>query len=144
MTTSEPFRAFLFQVDVNGIPFGGYMEVDGLDVDLDIEEFNEAGRNESTIKLVGYAKPRPITLKKGLTDATQLQDWIQETIQKINAGDPSFKRGVLVTQLNYQHEVKKTWNLKNGFPGRHSVGPWRALDSGLTMEEITIHHDGYF
>lgn len=140
---SDPFAAYKFRVDVSGFPFGGYNVVNGLDIDIDIEEVEEGGRNESALKLPGVAKPRPLRLRKGMTDAKQLEDWIKEVIQGLNSDNPAYKRAVTVAQLSDRNEVIRTWDIKNAFPAHYGAGPWNANDSGLTMEEITLYHDGW-
>ena len=140
--TKEPFSGYKFRVDIGGIPFGGYDYVSGLGIDLDIEEVQEGGRNESTIKLIGYGKPRPITLRRGLTDAKQLQDWIAEVINGLNTGENKFRKPVSIVQLDTEGNDARIFSVQNAFPDHHSVGPWDSLKSQFTEEEISIYHDG--
>src|SRR5712691_11418052 len=45
---------------------GAFQECSGLEVEMDVQEFLEGGRNDGVIKRVGRAKYSPIILKRGM------------------------------------------------------------------------------
>lgn len=45
---------------------GGFQEVSGLDLEMDVQELLEGGRNDGVIRRVGRAKYSPLVLKRGM------------------------------------------------------------------------------
>ena len=45
---------------------GGFQEVSGLEVEMDVGEFAEGGRNDGMVRWVGRAKYQPIVCKRGM------------------------------------------------------------------------------
>ena len=45
---------------------GGFQECTGLDLEADIKEYLEGGRNDSVIRRVGRVKLQPLVLKRGM------------------------------------------------------------------------------
>ena len=67
---------------------GAFQEVSGLEVELDINEYLEGGRNDGVIRRVGRAKYVPLVLKRGMfhTPGAQLNRDIWAWLQSIAAG----------------------------------------------------------
>ena len=45
---------------------GGFQEVTGLEVELDVQEYEEGGRNDGDVRRVGRAKYQPLVCKRGM------------------------------------------------------------------------------
>src|SRR4051812_27062408 len=56
-------------------PLAGFSECSGLEMTLDLEDYNEGGNNGTVLKFPKRAKYSEIVLKKGITKDTQLFDW---------------------------------------------------------------------
>src|SRR5262245_45953957 len=67
---------------------GGFQECAGLEIEMDIQEYQEGGRNNGVVRRVGRAKYQPILLKRGMffgneADAavnTELWHWMQRIL----------------------------------------------------------------
>ena len=78
---NDPYAAFNFLVEIEGLIIGGFSEVSGLQVETAVEDYQEGGQNEYVHKLPGPARyPSNLILKRGLTDIETLWTWHQEVI----------------------------------------------------------------
>lgn len=81
---NDPYMAFNFLVEIEGLLVGGFSEVSGLQVETVIETYREGGLNEYEHKLAGPTRyPSNLILKHGLTDVETLWNWYQEVTQGI-------------------------------------------------------------
>ena len=64
LTTGVPDRAPVGSTGTEQLGDGGFQECSGLDVEADIREYLEGGRNDSVIRRVGRVKLQPILLKR--------------------------------------------------------------------------------
>jgi phage tail-like protein len=66
---TDPYLGFNFVVEIDGIVLGGFSEVSGLQVEIEIQTFREGGVNQYMRQLPGPAKyPSNLIFKRGLTD----------------------------------------------------------------------------
>ena len=56
-------------------PLAGFTECTGLDMTLDLEDYNEGGNNGTVLKFPKRAKFSELTLRKGITKDSRLFDW---------------------------------------------------------------------
>ena len=66
--------------NLGNLVFGGFSEVTGLDVQLDIEAYQEGGNNYSPLHFRKPAKYSSLVLKRGATPRTDLWDWHQQVL----------------------------------------------------------------
>ena len=69
--------SFLFEVD--DLEIGRFMEVSGLQVDVDVEEVQEGGENNYVHKLPGRMTWPNIVLKRGVTQNDSLLTWLNKS-----------------------------------------------------------------
>ena len=62
---TDPLMAFRFIARIDGDAQGGFSEVSGLQVELDVLELQEGGENAFVHKLPGRAKHGYLTLRRG-------------------------------------------------------------------------------
>src|SRR6266436_4288962 len=110
---NQLLRAFRFQVKLRKSPAvqsgsqlptdsptgtaladGAFQECSGLEVEMDVQEYQEGGRNDGVIKRVGRAKYSPIILKRGMfySDSggganMDLWNWLQGVVSGVRPVD---------------------------------------------------------
>src|SRR3972149_8630601 len=87
----DPFGAFNFRVQIDGIFVGGFSEVSGLQIETEVYSFREGGMNDFEYKLPKFTKFSDITFKRGITD-WELYNWYLEVI----SGTISRKNGSII------------------------------------------------
>jgi phage tail-like protein len=133
----DPFRAFNFLVEIDGITRAGFQECSGLDVTLDPVEYREGGEPITPRKLPGLAKYANITLKRGITDDQELWEWIQQGVQ----GETERKNGSIIL-LDAHGEEQSRWNFRDGWPTKWTGPSFNATDNSVAVETLEIAHEG--
>ena len=73
---TDPFRAFNFRVEFDGLTIGSFRECSGLTAEGDAVDYREGTDIPLTVrKLVGLRKYTNVVLKKGYTENRELWDW---------------------------------------------------------------------
>jgi phage tail-like protein len=125
---------------------GGFQECTGLQIDMDVEELTEGGRNDGTVRLLGRGKYTNIVLKRGMlypvggTAVSELWGWLQGLL---SGQRPAVRYdGVIEVLDQASQKVVATWVFDRGVPAR-IVGPTLNARSGeIAIEELTIAHEG--
>jgi phage tail-like protein len=157
-TMGELVRAFNFRVTLvrsagstgagapNTIGNGGFQECTGLDIELDVQELQEGGRNDGVIRRIGRAKYQPITLKRGMFSPkpdqrafTELWGWLQQLASR----DHVVRYDGTIEVLDAQAKtVVATWTFARGLPSKISGPQLNARTGEVAIEELQIAHEG--
>lgn len=118
---------------------GGFTECSGLEMSLDVEEYNEGGRNGAVLKFPTRVKWSNITLKSGVGADTVLWDWHYGFAE----GKGKRRDGIimLMTDLHVPHNI---WFFLRGLPVKYSGPSMNASQSNVAIESIEIAHEGIY
>lgn len=134
---ADPYHAFNFLVEIEGILAGGFSECSGLQVETEFHDYREGGVNEYVHRFAGPTKYPPLILKHGLTLIDGLWGWHQDVAR----GTIERKNGT-VYLLNKKHIPVIWWDFKEAFPCKWT-GPELRADSGnVAFESIELAHRG--
>lgn len=128
---------------------GGFQECSGLDVEMDVQELDEGGRNDGIVRLVGRGRYANLVLKRGMfhTESGPVRDELWSWIQDVVSGARPSRRydgeiEVLDRTGGDDARVLCTWSFSRGLPQK-VVGPQlHAATGGLAVEELHIAHEG--
>jgi len=118
-------------------PLAGFSECTGLDMQLEVDEHREGGNNGLILKFPKRVKYGEITLRKGITDRTDLFDWCAGFAQ----GMGTRKDGV-ITLRDAQHQPFMVWSFRRALPTKWSGPSLNAQQSVVAMESLTFVHEG--
>ena len=123
---------------------GAFQECSGLDVELDVQELVEGGRNDGIIRQIGRAKYQPIVLKRGMfyTGTAVNRDlWIW--FQDITSGVRPVRRydGVIEV-MSVGSIVVARWMFERGLPVKLTGPQLNARTGDVAIEELHIAHEG--
>lgn len=127
---------------------GGFQEVTGLEIELDVQEYQEGGRNDGTIRRVGRAKYQPIVLKRGMFygDSGTVNSGLWQWLQSIASGARPVPRcnGVIqvMRETTAASEVAAMWTFDRGLPVRVRGPQLNAKTGEIAIEELHIAHEG--
>lgn len=126
---------------------GGFQEVSGLEVEMDVTEYEEGGRNDGVVRRVGRAKYQPIVCKRGMFapsggDAEpELWQWFQDVVSGVR---PVRRYNGTVKVQDQAGSTRATWRFVRAVPAK-LVGPQLNAQTGeVAIEEIHLHHEGLF
>lgn len=125
---------------------GGFQECSGLEVEMDVQEYLEGGRNDGVIRRVGRAKYTNIVLKRGMffQDGSgqverQLWDWLQGVV----SGKRPIKRyDGIVKVKSRSGDTVATWIFDRGLPAKIRGPELNAKTGEIAIEELHIAHEG--
>ena len=124
---------------------GAFQECSGLEVEMDVQEYLEGGRNDGVIKRVGRAKYSPIVLKRGMFYGQSglanrdLWNWIQRVV----AGDrPVARYDGPIRVFSSGENPSATWVFDRGLPMKIRGPELNAKTGEVAIEELHIAHEG--
>lgn len=134
----DPYLGFKFRVELGGLSVGGFTEVSGLQVEIEVHDYREGGVNEYIHKLAGPARyPANLTLKRGLMDAATLWNWQQEIVQ----GRVKRQNGSIILQDSAGRD-RWRWNFKDAYPMRWHGPDLKAGAAEVAVETLELVHRG--
>ena len=126
---------------------GGFQECNGLDIEMDVKELKEGGRNDVIVRLVGRGKYSNIVLKRGMlfpaprgTVNSELWGWLQGIL----SGERPVRRydGIINVLSSDRQDTVATWTFDRGLPSKIAGPQLNAKTGEIAIEELTIAHEG--
>jgi phage tail-like protein len=133
----DPYRAYNFLVEIDGITRAAFRECSGLDSSQDPIDYREGTDPLTARKLPGLVKYSNISLKGGITDDASLWDWRK----KVMDGKIERKNGSIIL-LDDTGAEKLRWNFINGWPTKWTGPTFNATSNEVAIETLDIAHEG--
>lgn len=123
---------------------GGFQECSGLEVEMDVQEYLEGGRNAAVVRRVGRAKYQNIILKRGMfysgTNVNRdLWSWLQDIVAGVR---PVRRYDGLIEVMSAGDTVAARWAFDRGLPARIKGPELNAKTGEIAIEELHIAHEG--
>lgn len=131
-----PLADCRFYVEIDGVARAVFVEVSGLEVELEVEEVAEGGRNDAVHALPGRVKPGRLTLKRGLADADEFFAWCLSV-----AAGRIDRRDLSVIAYDPGGEPVRRWDVERAFPVGWSGPQLTAEGTGIAMETVELAFD---
>lgn len=137
-TRKDPFFAFNFLVEIQGLVVGGFREVRGLESHVEVKEFSEGGRNGYLHKIPGETRYPNLVLTRGLTDLDEMWGWYQDVCK-----GRIVRRNATIVLLDSARQRVMGWDILGALPVKWT-GP--ALDAmrgtEVAVEVVELVHQG--
>jgi phage tail-like protein len=124
---------------------GAFQECSGLEVEMDVQEYQEGGRNDGVIRRVGRGKYSPVVLKRGMFFSAggevnrDLWSWLQDIV----AGKrPVARYDGVIQVMSSGEDVVATWVFDRGLPQKVRGPELNAKTGEVAIEELHIAHEG--
>ncbi len=133
----DPYRAYNFKLVIQGVVQGHFTKVEGLGLKIDRILYRAGGENSTVRVIPGQVEYTPVTLKYGLTDSTEMLQWLFKAVDgKVE------RRNVSIAMLNDAGSVEvRRWNLLGAWPCDWFGAPLDALGKDLAIESLSIAYD---
>lgn len=136
---TDPYHSFNFLIEIKGLVVGGFSEVTGLQMEVEIQDYREGGENGFIHKLWGPTRyTSNLVLKRGLTDMDTLWRWCHEVAQGIIN-----RRDLSIILLDDVREEKARWNFAGAYPMRWTGPELRAGTAAVALETLELVHQGF-
>jgi phage tail-like protein len=137
-TRTDPYRAFNFRVDVDGLTLGSFSECSGLSSEGNAVDYREGTDIPLNVrKLVGLRTYSNITLKRGYTQNKELWNWYRN----IANGVPDRRHGTIILMDEARNEVLR-WNFENAWINKIEGPTLNASGNDVAIESVEIVHEG--
>jgi phage tail-like protein len=136
MPRPDPYRAFRFRIEIQGLVQGGFRSVGGMERTTTVEPYREGGVNDFEHQLVVQTTFPPLTLQRGLVEST-LWDWHQEVID----GSVT-RRDVTIELLDESGRQAWRWVCQGAFPAKWSGADLDAQSGSIATESVELVHHG--
>jgi phage tail-like protein len=133
----DPYGAFNFLVEIDGITVAGFSECSGLTTETDPVEYRNGNEDITVRKLPGLVKYSNITLKRGFTKAKELWQWRKKVLE----GKTDRKSGSIVLLDEGRKEALRC-NFVHGWPRKWEGPTFNAKNNEVAIETLEIVHEG--
>jgi phage tail-like protein len=134
----DPFRAFNFQLEIEGVPFGAFSECSGLTAEGDAVDYREGTDLQPNVrKLMGLRKYSNITLKRGYTTDLSLWQWYGNIHNGL-----SDRRNVTIILMNEEHRPVLRWHAENAWVNKIEGPSLKASGNDIAIESVELVHEG--
>jgi phage tail-like protein len=124
---------------------GAFQECNGLDLEMDVAEYVEGGRNNGVLQRAGRVKLTRITLRRGMLHPADgsvnadLWRWFADVVDGVL---PLRRYDGVVEVHDETGRVVAKWTFDRGLPAK-IVGPQLNARTGeVAVEELQIAHEG--
>jgi phage tail-like protein len=139
----DPYHAFNFAIEVEGILTGGFSECGGLQVETEYQEYREGGVNDFIHRFAGPARHPLLTLKHGLTQIDGLWRWHQEVVNSVALGEKKItRRNGTIYLLDKKGLPVMWWDFKEAIPIKWTGPEFRADSASVAFESVELAHRG--
>jgi phage tail-like protein len=139
----DPLVSFQFAIEINDMT-GYFTEVSGIVASENAVATHRVvtpDGKEVVFQIPGRSDGAEFTLKRGLTTNVEFWTWREQVVMGDIAGA---RTDGSIIMYNCSYEEVKRWSFLNGWPSKLS-GPQISADSNdLTIEELTIVHEGMY
>ncbi|TFH46157.1 MAG: phage tail protein [ANME-2 cluster archaeon] len=133
----DPYGAYNFIIEIEGIIAGGFSEVSGLNIETEVELIREGGANDIEYKLPKGTKYSNITLKRGITDFDLIWRWYDDVIN----GKIKRKDG-LIFLCDQGGLPLVIWGFADAYPIKLDGPSLNATTNTIATQTLTLAHHG--
>ena len=134
MPAVDPYRAYNFKLEIQGVVEGHFTECDGLSVKVHSLAYREGGASQVTRRLPGPVEYSDVTLRYGLTASRELWDWFMKGVSgKVE------RKNISIVLLDADGTTPvMQWNLIASWPTHWRGSMLNALDQEVAIESLTL------
>jgi phage tail-like protein len=128
-----PLPSSNFIVEIDGIASSSYISVDGVHGRSEVIEYRD-GTDPSRVRLLqGNTRYGPITLRRGLSDNTELWDWFRAYLDS-----PVETKSMSIVIMDHGHSEMARYNAHDCWPSEYYIEELESNPSNVAIEVIVI------
>ena len=129
----DPGTVLHFAVSIDGSMDAVFSECTGLQMELEVMDYQEGGRNDYIHKLPGRLKQANITLRRGIVKKDKLWDWALKAFSgKVE------RKNVDVVLYASDGQQMMMWSLYDAYPVKW-IGPGlKASDNSIAVDTFEL------
>lgn len=135
----DPFLAFNFRVEIDGISVAGFTDVSGLSIETQVERKTFGGENHKEFVFLTQTKHSDLTLKNGVTNDEFLWNWYQNVINGVVR-----RRSGSICLLDHSGTPQVWWNFIEACPIKWEGPAFSATSNTVAVESLVLTHNGLY
>jgi phage tail-like protein len=133
----DPFRAYSFTLNIQGVVQGHFTQVGGLQIDIKPIKYREAGNAQIVHHLPGLVDYGLVELRYGLTTSSEMFDWLMTGV----AGSVQRKNISIIMLDDAGVNPLTQWDLANAWVSRWNGAALNAMNSEVAFESMWLAFD---
>jgi len=129
----DPFAAFNFIVEIDGVTKAGFSECSGVTMETDAIEYRNGSEDITVRKLPGLKKFGNITFKRGFTKDNGLWTW-----RKLVLDGKTTRHSGSITLLNEARKASVRWTFREAWPRKLDGPAFNAKTNEVAIETLEI------
>ena len=138
MADKEMLRNYHFLFDLGGGIVGGFTTIHIPEINIQTIDYREGGGGSAVRKLTGRTEYANLELKYGLTDSTEMWDWLMTAVN----GQVVRKNVSIILKNKDGQGVATRWDLDNAWPCKWKGAKLDAMANEVAIESLSIAHEG--
>jgi phage tail-like protein len=135
---NDPFLSFRFEVRFDDLSVvGGFSDCGGLQLETEVQDFNEGGVNDHVRKFPTRTKQANLVLKRGVVDRV-MWDWYSD----FRNGKIKFRNITVAVKDPTGGAEVMTWQFQQAFPCKFLGPELNAAQSSVAVETFELAHQG--
>ena len=135
---NDPYRAYNFVLEIDGLARGGFSEVSGLSAEVTAVEYREGTDKQPHMReMPGLFKFANVVCKRGYSDDKTLWQWYMNIFN-----GQADRRNVAIVLLNERREQVLRWNCENAWIRKIEGPALKASGNEVAMESMELVHEG--
>jgi phage tail-like protein len=134
---TDPLLTFRFEVRLDDLPVGGFSECGGLQVETEIQEYQEGGLNTNLRRFPTRTRHGNLTFKAGIVDRI-LWDWHADVVR----GRMRRRNGTVAVRDPSGARVLAEWQFRDAFPCKWLGPELNATQNAVAVETFELCHQG--
>ena len=139
MARKDPLRNFRFRLEIDGIQQAGFSEVTIADTTTDVVEYREGNEVTNSRKLSGLTKYANVTLKWGMTDSMELEQWHDAVAATGSFGN---RKKVVVIVIDEAGVDKARFVISEAWPIKYTPGALTGKGNDVLIESMELANEG--
>lgn len=143
----DPYKNFKFRVKWDGKVVAGVSKVSALKRSTEVVSHREGNSVSTQNHGMGASKFEAITLERGLTYATEFQEWAEKVWNPEGDGGVSLKaarKDIVIEMLNLQGTVVRAYKVYRCWVSEYTALPeLDANANAVAIESIVLQNEGW-
>lgn len=141
MGRKDPYCSFRFRIEIDGINDASFSEVKGLQMEFEIESYQEGSVNDYVHIFSKRTKyDQPLTLIRGISHLEgqdELSNWYKEGINGMIT-----RKNVTVVLVDADGTDVRHWKFKDAYPKKWTGPELKADSNKIAFESFELAHEG--
>lgn len=144
----DPLKNFKFTVHFEDTgPIAGISKVSGLKRTTEVISHRDGGMISTMVNAPGQSKFEPVTLERGLSLNTALEEWANSSFSPLGDGGVSlaaFRRNIILKMHNLEGTPVRQWFIFGCWVSEYNATPeLDANGNGFAFESIVLQNHGF-